>query len=97
MIRCLKNFSESELEVNQGKEFLRVTSTDPGISISQNRAKIKTAMSWIKNRDESVNNAKHITMTNEVRKLHDRGEYDGNNAQKGLCSSTCIVGLRYIH
>ena len=72
MIRCLKNFSESELEVNQGKEFLRVTSTDPGISISQNRAKIKTAMSWIKNRDESVNNAKHITMTNEVRKLHDR-------------------------
>ena len=28
-------------------------------------------MSWIKNRDESVNKAKNITMTNEVRKLHD--------------------------
>ena len=31
-----------------------------------------------------------------VRKFHDRGEYDGNNAQRGLCSSTCIVGLHTI-
>lgn len=39
---------ESELEANQGKQFTRVTSTDPGIPFSQNRAKIKSAMSWIK-------------------------------------------------
>lgn len=60
---------EFELERNQGKEFTRVTSTDPGISVSQNRADTKSAMSWIKNRDESEINA-DIT-TNEVTNLHD--------------------------
>lgn len=72
MIRCLKNFLESKLQGNQVREFTPVTSsTGPGISVSQNRNKIKTGMSWIKNRNESVNNA-NITMTNEVTKLHDR-------------------------